>query len=485
MGGKGLVPLSAEMAGFLSRNSLSSAIFNFPTLFWINSSDQFLRAVALMGAVVSFLIFISVEWFVLDILLWVIYGSFLQVLAVFTEINDFVVMEVVFLFIFFFPWSWKPTFRRDKKPLRVAVLGFYFFLLKMTLGMLLFKLLGGSEYWKNLTFLKYFYPNSPLPTPLSYFIYQMPMWFHKFCTLMVFVFQIVTCLVVFSPPKYRRVAFYSIVLLQLPILLFTNLGATNLITILISFLLLLDLDQLQKIPWKKNFYAWVFIVLSFFSTTLLLPHFSGEANHLFGSYLFYKTPEKTSSFIEKAEIYLFRYKVQTILARFFHIFEDQRDIAFAYSSDGVQYQEYSLNYALSDEKTAPPFYWTLSFPRMRIPHFYHLKGLRLASARSTFYAHYPWFKALLMKAYKETDEFGENYLTKKVSCPGECRYFKLRLYSYHFSDLSELSEEGKWWNKNLISESVAIDLKNPPDDLPANFINFHLGDAVKLQRVSQ
>ena len=83
----------------------------------------------------------------------------------------------------------------------------------------LVKLLSGDAAWRNLTALGYHYETQPLPTPLAWYMFQLPGWFQKASTAVVFLTELLVPLLIFAPARLRQIAAYLLIGLQVLILL--------------------------------------------------------------------------------------------------------------------------------------------------------------------------------------------------------------------------------------------------------------------------
>ncbi len=65
----------------------------------------------------------------------------------------------------------------DDTPVRIWLFRWLAFRLMFYSGVV--KLASGDPNWRNLTALHYHYETQPLPTPLAWYMAQLPMWFQK------------------------------------------------------------------------------------------------------------------------------------------------------------------------------------------------------------------------------------------------------------------------------------------------------------------
>jgi len=452
-----------------STQGIWSNFIQFPTIFWLGVSNNIIQLACLFGAMIAFLIVIGLNWFIADLLVWFLFASLMQILGLFVDINDFLLVECLFLMIFFFPMHLRPKWNQYTLPSKLGLIGIYTLIFKLSFGMLLYKIMYKFPGWYDLTILKKFCSNSPTPTPLSFIIYQIPMHYLQICTLLVFVLQFLISVLVFFPLKYRRWAFIFTLLLQIPILLVTNLGATNYLTIIISLSLLMNLKEVESTNFSKIIFFLPLLIYIFVSITTLRTHFNPpESNHLSLKFLFYKELNQANP-LEKVEIYAFRYKISNVLARFHGIFDDQRDVEFQYSENGIDFVPVFLKLSLGQESKAPGFFWGSSVVRMRYPFFYFLKDSHLPLWRGGIYDSFPWYENLIKKSMYDQEQFFNDFTDSKPSCYPHCRYYKFLINKYQYTNAEILEREGRWWEKTLIKETPVIDLEKFDGKIRSNF----------------
>ena len=104
------------------------------------------------------------------------------------------------------------------------------------------KLASHDPTWRDWTALEYHYQTQPLPTWTSWYIHQMPAWFHWLSVGFMFYAELIAPFFVFGPRPIRLVGFASLVLLQFLIAATGNYGFFNLLAIVICLCILDDRD---------------------------------------------------------------------------------------------------------------------------------------------------------------------------------------------------------------------------------------------------
>ena len=102
------------------------------------------------------------------------------------------------------------------------------------------KLASGDPTWHNLTALSYHWWTQPLPTPVAWYLHQLPDWFQALSTAFTFVAELFAPLLIFAPRRLRFLGAALMIALQLLIMLTGNFAYFNLLTIALCVPLLDD-----------------------------------------------------------------------------------------------------------------------------------------------------------------------------------------------------------------------------------------------------
>ena len=79
--------------------------------------------------------------------------------------------------------------------------------------------------------LTFHYQTQPLPTALAWYANQLPVWFQKFCCVVMFVIELVAPLCIIGPRRVRHWAALALIFLQVVIALTGNYAFFNLLSI--------------------------------------------------------------------------------------------------------------------------------------------------------------------------------------------------------------------------------------------------------------
>ena len=166
IGSHGILPY----ADFLSaaREALGARAYaRVPTILWLHPSDGAMAACWIAGASLALAaVFGFRQRIVLAgcLVLWISLCSVGQDFLSFQW--DILLSEAGFLAIF-----------ADTSRVRIWLFRWLLFRLMIFSGAV--KLLSGDPAWRNLTALHYHYETQPLPTPLAWYMYQLPLGFQK------------------------------------------------------------------------------------------------------------------------------------------------------------------------------------------------------------------------------------------------------------------------------------------------------------------
>jgi hypothetical protein len=206
----------------------SSAFWEVPTLFWINSGDAALRAAWMVGALGA-LAAIFTPWrrtaLAVCLVLWLSICNIGQDFLSFQW--DVLLVEVGFLAIF-----------ADESPVRVWLFRWLIFRLMFFSGVV--KLGSGGPAWRNLTALDYHYYTQPLPTPLAWFMAQLPLWFQKASTAAALAVELAVPFSFFGPRRVRLAGAWLTAGLQVLILATGNYTFFNFLTIALCMWLVIE-----------------------------------------------------------------------------------------------------------------------------------------------------------------------------------------------------------------------------------------------------
>jgi hypothetical protein len=96
------------------------------------------------------------------------------------------------------------------------------------------KFSSGDPTWANFTALTYHYQTQPLPTPIAWYAYQLPAWFHRVCCAVMFFIELIAPFALFGPRALRHAAALLIIAFMGAIALTGNYTFFNLLTVALA-----------------------------------------------------------------------------------------------------------------------------------------------------------------------------------------------------------------------------------------------------------
>lgn len=229
VGSHGILPF-ADYLRAVREGAGRAAFWEAPTLLWLAPHDGALTAAWIVGALFA-LVAAAGRWqraalagcLVLWLSVCVVGQDFLSFQW------DVLLSEAGFLALF-----------ADSSPVRVFLFRWLIFRLMFFSGAI--KLLSGDPAWRNLTALTYHYETQPLPTPLAWYMYQLPAAFQRASALFVFFTELIVPFLFFAPKRLRHIGAWITIALQVLIFTTGNYTFFNLLTILLAMFLFIEWD---------------------------------------------------------------------------------------------------------------------------------------------------------------------------------------------------------------------------------------------------
>jgi hypothetical protein len=240
IGSRGILPV-AEYLTAIHRMTGGDGYYLAPTLFWLNSSDQFISGLCAGGVILSSFLILGLAQVPVLLLLWAFYLSLTIAGQDFLSYQwDALLLETGFLAIFLAPFQLWSRPGHELPPSRAVLWLFRWLLFRLMFVSGVVKLRSGDPSWCSLTALQYHYETQPLPTWTSWHMHQLPGWFQQFSVLVTFGVELLVPLLIFGPRRCRHAACAGIVGLQLLIAATGNYGFFNLLSIVLCIPLLED-----------------------------------------------------------------------------------------------------------------------------------------------------------------------------------------------------------------------------------------------------
>jgi len=286
IGQHGILP-AANLLSAVSQHFGSEGYRLYPTLAWFNASDHVLGSLAAGGTLAALLVTLGIATAPCLIIVWTFYLSLVTVGSDFMSFQwDILLLEAGFLAIFFAPWKllaphWhrrklrteraEPQIERehiaptgsakgplphvagDGTPAESAPSMPILWVLRWLLFRLLFmsgavKLLSSDPNWRNLCALDYDYYTQPLPTPVAWYMAQLPHGFQKLSVLIMFFIELCVPFLIIAPRRLRFAGVAMLAFLQVMIGITGNYTFFNLLTLVLCLLLLDDAFLRRWVP---------------------------------------------------------------------------------------------------------------------------------------------------------------------------------------------------------------------------------------------
>ncbi len=253
IGSRGVLPAADYLER--ARQVLGPAVYwRLPTLLWLDSSDRVLHALCWGGLLLATLLFAGFLPGVCTFLLWLFYLSIVVAGQDFLGFQwDSLLLEAGLLAVLMAPWRLRLG-RATDFPWAFTVWLVRWLLFRLVFLSGVVKLASRDPAWSGWNALEFHYETQPLPTWTSWYIHQMPPWFHWLSVGFMFYAELVAPFFIFGPRPIRRVGFASLVLLQLLIAGTGNYGFFNLLSVVLCLTVLDDQDWewLRKIASARR-----------------------------------------------------------------------------------------------------------------------------------------------------------------------------------------------------------------------------------------
>ncbi|MBI2346636.1 MAG: lipase maturation factor family protein [Deltaproteobacteria bacterium] len=426
LGERGILPVGQ----FLQRTQF----WDHPSLFWANHSDRFVMAilgvglalavVALSGLSEQFgLACSTIVW----ALLWVFYLSLVNVGQTWYAFGwESILLETGFLAIF--------LGSKGTAPPEIVIWLIKWVLFRIMFGAGLIKL-RGDPCWRNLTCLVYHYETQPIPNPVSWYLHQGPVWFHKAGVLFNHFIELVVPFGIFFPHPISTIAGSLIVLFQVILIVSGNLSWLNYLTLVLCIPCFSDTVLRRVLPLsvgtpaplglvRTGLLALLVCLIGWLSINPIrnmvsrrqLMNYSWDPFHLVGTYGAFGgiTKARNEIIIEGTS-------------------DDPRD-------PGARWIAYEFKAKPGDPRRRPA---------VVSPYHLRLDWLMWFAAMSD-YRHHPWFLGLIHKLL-EGDRRVLALLATNPFPDAPPRFIRARLYRYRFSDPAD-ERGGDWWRRTFIRE---------------------------------
>ncbi len=442
IGSHGIYPVGQTIEAV--RRYYGDAAFRvLPSVFFLNTSDWFVAAVWMAGAAMGVLLILGVARRVACAAAFVLYLSIATTGQAFMSFQwDALLLEAGFLAIFL-GWS------------NLVPWMFRWLLFRLMFMSGVVKLASGDPNWRALTAMRYHYQTQPLPTPLAWYLQQLPAWFQTFSTAMVLAIELGVPLLIWFPRRVRLLAAGILILFQVLIMLTGNYAFFNLLAIALCLWLVDDrrlAPGLRKFPpflakpgrekggppsrfvaraqerWKARTHSVPKVAIGTGVAILILFVSLGEVT---GPLLHWRLPGS-----DEALGTLAPFEIVNSYGLFAVMTTTRLEIVIEGSSDGKTWQAYEFKYKPGEVKRAPP--WVE-------PHQPRLDWQMWFAALGN-YDQNPWLLRFMLRLLQGSPQ-ATRLLRSNPFAKEPPDYVRALVYEYRFTTWPERNATGAWWKR--------------------------------------
>lgn len=411
LGANGILPA----ARFLREASSTLGVRAYwlaPGIFWIAHSDAFLRATCWAGAAIALLLLSGRFERAALACLYVLYLSLSSIGQNFLSFQwDALLLETGFLAIFLGGSKWM------------------IFLFRCLLFRLMFlsgavKLLSHDASWRNLSALGFHYMTQPLPTPIAWYMYQLPARFQQASTALVLTVELAVPFLIFGPRPWRRTAAVFFLALQLLIFLTGNYAFFNLLAMSLC-VFLFDDAALTRLRLRERVARTPASIAA--ALTVLILFLSGL--ELWG--VFDNTAPLGGIISEVAPL-----NIVNTYGLFAVMTTERPEIVVQGSRDGGTWLDYQFRYKPGPLDRAPV--WVA-------PHQPRLDW-QLWFAALSGYQSEPWFVNFMVRLLQGSRDV-TGLLEHDPFPDAPPKYVRALVFDYSFTSRAERKQSGNWWKR--------------------------------------
>ena len=203
-GSRGISPVVPLLARIRTDFPAPARFFHFPTVLWISASDRALRILPLLGCIAALIAFVggAASPFALAAC-WLLDLS-LDLAADYERPWDTLLLEAGLLALFLPALRPLPEMAATAAPVAAIGWAYRWLFFRVMLGF------GKQKFSRStlgdLDYLKCFFINQPMPTPLGYFAHRLPLWILKPALALTFFIEVLLPFGVFSKGWPRLLA---------------------------------------------------------------------------------------------------------------------------------------------------------------------------------------------------------------------------------------------------------------------------------------
>ncbi len=274
IGSRGIVPIAGRLDAIRRDFPGMRRFLQYPTLFWLNSSDRAIRLIPWLGTLCGLCIMYGgpLSPWALG-LAWLLWLSIEPAGLIFPW--DTMLQEVGFLALFLPTHAALPVWQASELPSPTIAFMFQWLVIRLMLGFGKLKFIGTTK--SDRLYMRGFFVWIPLPSPLAWYIHHAPRWLLQSLLLFMFVAEVIAPLLGLFAGPTREISFLLLAGLMVGIQATGNWGFFNIGYLLLCFSLLdtnASIFDWAHEPWRSSFWHWPqlgvnALMLMIFSTSLI------------------------------------------------------------------------------------------------------------------------------------------------------------------------------------------------------------------------
>lgn len=438
VGPDGILPAGEHLAQMHQSNG-SSAYWQLPTLFWLNSDTWALEGAALLGCIFAFLLLIGVRPRLSLAAMFVLYLSLYHAGQLFLNFQwDYLLLESGFLALFLV-----------NGPNRLTLFLFHWLLFRLRFLSGVSKLASGDPSWAGLTALNHYFETQPLPHVGSWYAHQLPEWLLKTGTGFTLFAELLVPFFIFLPRPFRLAAAAVTIFIQLLIIATSNHNWINLLTIALCLFLLDDRFLRSLLPSRRRRAepaartgarsSWLPALAAALILSASLPLM---VRMLTG----WQPPPAVMA----ASDAIRRFGIGNAYHVFPTMQTERQELVIQGSDDGRDWRDYRFRYKPGPLDRPPPFI---------VPYHPRLDWMIWFVPTQSQGIMY-WFDRFMRRLWRGSTSVSA-LLEKDPFAGRSPRYLRALVYRYEFTTFAEREQSGHWWRRELLGEFPQTPPRSP------------------------
>lgn len=471
-GSNGIIPLENLLKRIRSDFPSWKRFLYFPTLLWISARDSALRSFLLIGIASAVLVIYggSLSPYAL-LICWLVFLSY-DIVFDMRFPWECLLFEAGFLALFLPALDALPQFTMQEAPMPLLSFAYRWLVFRVLIG---FGKIKFSKGWReHLDYIKHFLIIQPIPSPIGWYLYHLPLILFKTALYALFFVEIIAPFMVFFNGIPRLIAAFAFVGTMILINLCGSFGYFNVLVIFLCIPLLDTQASLFQQTWvdavSPGFHLLTScaVLLSIFGGLFHFPMTSWTSHRwvFWPSFIStgYRVIDKIIAFFRSIASLRFAHPYGVFAAHFDILQRCQ--IVFEGSDDGIEWKEYSYKYVSTSEKD--PCHFIAPF-MPRFEHFilYEAKGVTdtnfffsCAGSHPYFFSHYNYLELIVERLLENKKEVKQIFAHTPFGEQAP-KWIRVQLYSYIPTTLAEKQATGKYWKREWMRKHYGPAMKDP------------------------